>query len=324
MKFFNAVLGVLCGLLSFFSGVVWLNNVYLSWIKRIWMLEGKVALQIQGLIPIFDFFCIDHSTVSTFIPFFSLLWLTWGFYRIHRWANSNETIFLKEEFPYFPGYNEWMVALGLMGTVWGLIMIGYLPNLENLKISDLIGALRTALFSTLVALFWVYIIVLRFINPSMKGLARKCIKTPATPRPEGSLPAALKNLTDNLELLNLVLGDSTEIIEKFKTKVTVKKLEEADKFFKICTETLPEMKDASLTQIIKLTAIEELFKQQLSTTNQHFDYFKKMIKSHEAQGQRLAAISKFLKQKGERDVRNRQRFRRILEIFKGYNENEVK
>ena len=310
-------------LVSIFCAVVWLNNVYLSWIRQIWKQEEGVSSAITGLHPLFDFFCVDHSTVSTFIPFFSVVWLTITFCRIGLWTRpkAKRPKSLKEEFPYFLGYNEWMVALGLMGTVWGLIMIGYLPNLDNLNITDLIGALHTALFSTLVALIWVYIIVLRLIHPFMHWYAARQLKFRRDPVTDSSLEEAIKKLANNLERLNDVLVDSTDIIDQFRKKITIKKIKEAEEFFKACTKALPAIETACKEQLGQLEEIKNLIKAHIKVSNKHSGHLKTLIESQAAQNQNLASISNLMNQKDARDKRNRRLFGNILKVFKGFNED---
>ncbi len=67
-------------------------------------------------------------------------------------------------FPFFKSYNTTMVVLGIIGTIWGLIMIGYYKNVDMAK---LVLCLRTALFSSLVAFIWVYLIA-RPVSKTMR------------------------------------------------------------------------------------------------------------------------------------------------------------
>jgi len=108
----------------------------------------------------FDEVSVDFSTATTFIPFFGLLLITVGFKKI---INAKEGEQFPDYFPFFRSFNAAVIALGLIGTVWGLIMIGY-GNLENFDLARLTNALHTSLFSTLIALVWVFILV----NPVSK------------------------------------------------------------------------------------------------------------------------------------------------------------
>ncbi len=320
MRFSNAVLGIVCGLMSFFCGMAWLNNVYLSWIKRIWRMDQEIAAQTTGLFPFLDVFAIDHSTVSTFIPFFGLAWAAWGFYRIYRHTEKKVKIDVGKEFPFFSGYNEWMVSLGLMGTVWGLIMIGYLPNLEHLKITDLIGALRTALFSTLAALVWVYIFVLRIIRPGMQFLAEKYVG-PAEPSPTvASLQTAIETFAANLERLNSVIAESTHVVDEFRKKATVENMEKVETLITTCIETLPNIKESCDQQTETLKEARTLLDEQLAVSRQNSSQLESIAKSQADRGQNLAAIKDSLNQRDDRDAKNRERLGKIVDVFKKYSE----
>lgn len=111
----------------------------------------------SGPIPIFDEVSkVDTSTVATFVPFFGCLLIVVGFYRI---ATAKKGSHASEYFPFFKSYISVIVALGLIGTVWGLIMIGYYPA-NRIQMSDLVLCLHTALYSTFVSLIWAFLIVL--------------------------------------------------------------------------------------------------------------------------------------------------------------------
>jgi hypothetical protein len=316
MRLANAILGSFYGLMSFFWGVVWLNNVYLSWCKRIWRLEGEAASQTIGLFPRLDLFAIDHSTVATFVPFFGFTWLSWVSYKLFQRTKSNTTMPLKKEFPFFQGYNEWMVSLGLMGTVWGLIMIGYLPNLDNLKLTGLIGALRTALFSTLVALFWVYIIVLRIIRPGMLSLAKKMLKKPEAPFSVSSLQTSVETFAQNIEQLNSVLVASTKTIDDFRKKMTVKKWEEIENALSTIVETLREIKASGDEQRDRLNEVTPLLDELLATTRKNSACVEKISGSHAKLINEIKAIKEGLRKRDAVVERDRRRWTRIVDAVR--------
>jgi hypothetical protein len=305
------VLLCICGLMSIFAGMSWLNNVYLSWIKRVWINDEADISAIKGLFPSIDWVCIDHSTVSTFIPFFSLVWLSAAFFRLGRWVKVKKKAAPNNEFPYFSGYNEWMVALGLMGTVWGLIMIGYLPNLDNLKITDLIDALHTALFSTLVALIWVYIIVLRIIRPFMHWYAAKFEVFP--PPPIG-LEEAIKKLVVNIETLNGVIAQSTKIINEFRKKVTIDRIDEVNEFFKTCNKVLPVIENSCEQQRDTLAGISKLMIKQIDISGKNEEHLRG-ISSIKGE---LKRIGNLLNKKNEREKRNREGLGKIFDTCRKY------
>ena len=97
------------------------------------------------------FLSIDFSTVTTFIPFFGFLLIASGFFRI--WKNKD----FGDEFPFFKSHDSIVMALGLIGTLWGMIMIGFYPE-DQIQISALMYCFFTALFSSLCAAIWVFVI----------------------------------------------------------------------------------------------------------------------------------------------------------------------
>lgn len=94
---------------------------------------------------------IDFSTVTTFIPFFGFLLIALGFFRI--WKNKD----CDDDFPFFQSHDSIVMALGLIGTLWGMIMIGFYPE-EQIQIPALMYCFFTALFSSLSAAIWVFVI----------------------------------------------------------------------------------------------------------------------------------------------------------------------
>ena len=107
--------------------------------------KGIRALGIVGVLS------IDFSTVTTFIPFFGFLFITFGFFRI--WRNKD----FDDDFPFFQSHDSIVMALGLIGTLWGMIMIGFYPE-DQIQISALMYCFFTALFSSLCAAIWVFVI----------------------------------------------------------------------------------------------------------------------------------------------------------------------
>ena len=68
------------------------------------------------------------------------------------------------EFPFFRGSDQLNVALGLFGTLWGIIVIGYF-KLDTVQMADLMQCLHTALYSTLMAVVWVFMIDRPLVRP---------------------------------------------------------------------------------------------------------------------------------------------------------------
>ena len=150
------------------TGLAWFNNIcivrlwYLDLTSPEWSLTAASGKTYSGPIPILDWSAVDLSTVSTFIPFFGFLMITLGFFRILKGKKG-----FSEDFPFFRAYDRISVSLGLIGTLWGIIIIGYYP-IESIKMSVLMMCLHTALFSTLIAVAWVFIVVLMIVKPFMQ------------------------------------------------------------------------------------------------------------------------------------------------------------
>lgn len=323
----NLALFLICGILLVISGLAWWNNVYLSFFKRTWMQSNEVELQIKGVFPFLDILCVDHSTISTFIPFLGFLFITVGLLTIMRWDGTKKSRFIREEFPFFQGYNELIVALGLMGTVWGLIMIGYLPNVENLKIPDILGALRTALFSTLVALFWVYIIVLRIVRPVINLFVRKKIGEGTTFETTETLDVTLEQFSNNLQGLNTVLKECSQDISKFKSEFSFKVIEDIKAIAEKSTNALSKISGALKTITKQADYLEKLYSESTSQSSnlneicslsiKHSELFADMIKESKAHTETTKAILEFIQNKVADDSnRNNALLDSLINTFK--------
>ncbi|MDR4509980.1 MAG: MotA/TolQ/ExbB proton channel family protein [Candidatus Brocadiaceae bacterium] len=159
----NNILIIVSASLTFAAALAWYNNLSIAMQWAPVNIQGVVY---RGSIPWLDWCCVDFSTISTFIPFFGFLLITLGFVRTARPEKREPS----ETFPFFKMYISFTIALGLIGTVWGLIMIGYY-DLDQVTIKELIYCLRTALYSTLIALVWVFIFA-QPINTAMKSWHR--------------------------------------------------------------------------------------------------------------------------------------------------------
>lgn len=146
-KSINVALIVVLVILTILSGLAWFDNISIA---LQWNPGNGHQGKYSGLISWMDWASVDFSTATTFIPFFGFLLITAGLIRIS--GSKSEP---SEYFPFFRSYNAITVTLGLIGTVWGLIMIGFYKP-DTIQMSDLILCMRTALFSTLVALIWVF------------------------------------------------------------------------------------------------------------------------------------------------------------------------
>ena len=158
----------------------------------------------------------------------------------------------------------------------------------------------------------------------MQWFAAKYLELPPPPVTGVSLETAIEKLAENLERLKSVLVDSTKVIDELRKKITVKNLEEAEKFFKRCTETLPVIEESCKQQSGNLEEIKKLMIGQITASHRHSAYFDTMTKSHAAQNEKLDAIRYLLNQKDKRDALNRRRFRHILDVFKGYGEDAIR
>ena len=147
-----------------FSGLVFINNIFavINWWKA--FLEAGRAVAVSGLIPELDWSVVDYSTVTTLIPFLGFGALTLSVLRLVSGKKLDPT-----EFPFFRGSDQLMVALGLLGTLWGIVIIGYY-DLTSVTMADLMQCLHTALFSTLMAVVWVFIIDHSIIRPIFQKL----------------------------------------------------------------------------------------------------------------------------------------------------------
>ena len=154
-----------------FSALAFADNV--SVVARWWAAfaaAGGVATgmpdRIVGFLPWFDRFAVDHSCATTFIPFFGFLLAARGAWRVLRRRPADPAYF-----PYFRSFDQLVVALGLIGTLWGIILIGWY-DLESVSMRDLMVCLHTALFSTLMAVVWVYLVDHPLVRPLLRGLLR--------------------------------------------------------------------------------------------------------------------------------------------------------
>lgn len=156
--------------LTVFSGLAFINNVTIvaRWWGRFLASNGDAtALEtaITGAIPWLDWAAVDYSCVSTFIPFSGFLLCTIGLIRIIRGKDCS-----CEYFPFFKTSDQLNISFGLIGTLWGIIVIGYY-NMETVRMADLMTCLHTALFSTLIAVIWVFVIDHPLLRPLMNKLA---------------------------------------------------------------------------------------------------------------------------------------------------------
>ena len=156
---------LLCASLALFAfaALAFVNNLaaVVNWWRAFAAAGGNSAemAEVTGFIKWLNWSAVDYSAVTTFIP-------ALGF-----WCTSLALMKLiakkrvsAENFPFFKGSDQLNVALGLFGTLWGIIVIGYF-DLKTVSMGDLMMCLHTALFSTLMAVVWVFMIDRPLIRP---------------------------------------------------------------------------------------------------------------------------------------------------------------
>ena len=146
-----------------FAALAFVNNLaaVVNWWRAFAAAGGNSAemAEVTGFIKWLNWSAVDYSAVTTFIP-------ALGF-----WCTSLALMKLiakkrvsAQNFPFFKGSDQLNVALGLFGTLWGIIVIGYF-DLKTVSMGDLMMCLHTALFSTLMAVVWVFMIDRPLIRP---------------------------------------------------------------------------------------------------------------------------------------------------------------
>ena len=173
---------VLWSALTLAAALAFVNN--LAVIARWWQAflraggdSSQMPAHVPGLFAWLDWSAVDYSAVSTFIPLLGCLCVVRGIVRILRGRVQSA-----EHFPFFASADQLNVALGLFGTLWGIIVIGYF-RLDKVSMGDLMHCLHTALFSTLVAVVWVFMVDHPLIRPWMRRrlLAANLVKTDGAP-----------------------------------------------------------------------------------------------------------------------------------------------
>ena len=158
------VLLPLCMAATGFFALAFANNVVaiFNWWSSFIAAGGDssvFAAKASGLLPWLDWAVVDYSAVTTFIPMLGFLCMTLSLFRMVRGRRARVG-----DFPFFRGSDQLNVALGLLGTLWGIIVIGYF-KLDTVTMADLMQCLHTALFSTLAAVVWVFLIDRPLVRP---------------------------------------------------------------------------------------------------------------------------------------------------------------
>ena len=163
MKTVKALLVASFGLMVL-AGLAFVNNVVamVRWWKAFLAAGGDTAgvpAHVPGCFTWLDWSAVDYSAVTTFIPMLGFMCMTVAAGRMLRGKRMRVG-----DFPFFRGSDQLNVALGLFGTLWGIIVIGYF-KLDTVQMADLMQCLHTALYSTLMAVVWVFMIDRPLVRP---------------------------------------------------------------------------------------------------------------------------------------------------------------
>ena len=149
--------------ISLIATLAFVNNIFaiVDWWRSFIAAGGNSAAMEphHGCISWLDWSAVDYSAVTTFIPMVGFWCMTAGLFKITRRKRVKV-----ENFPFYKGSDQLNVALGLFGTLWGIIVIGYF-DLSTVSMADLMQCLHTALFSTLMAVVWVFMIDRPLVRP---------------------------------------------------------------------------------------------------------------------------------------------------------------
>ena len=149
----------------------------------------NVPAHIPGCFTWLDWTAVDYSAVTTFIPMLGFFCMARAAWRILRGCRMSAG-----DFPFFRGSDQLNVALGLFGTLWGIIVIGYF-KLDTVTMADLMQCLHTALFSTLMAVVWVFLVDRPLVRPLFTRLLER---TGLAETDDGDLAAAVDRLVVRL------------------------------------------------------------------------------------------------------------------------------
>lgn len=206
-----------------FAALAFVNNVavIVNWWDAFLAAGGdgaKIPAKMPGIIPWLDWSAVDYSAVSTLIPMVGFLSMTIAALKILCRRRISVM-----DFPFFKGSDQLNIALGLFGTLWGIIVIGYY-NLETVSMPDLMQCLHTALFSTLVAVVWVFMIDRPLIRPIFTKLL---LASGQAETDDGDLTAAVDRLVVRLG----VASDAFDARQKAYEAAFEKRLADYEKEF---------------------------------------------------------------------------------------------
>ena len=180
-------LAVVAGL-AFVNNVVALGRWWTSFLAAGGDTAG-VPAHVPGCFTWLDWSAVDYSAVTTFIPFLGFTCMTVAAGRMLRGKRMRVG-----DFPFFRGSDQLNVALGLFGTLWGIIVIGYF-KLDTVQMADLMQCLHTALFSTLMAVVWVFLVDRPLVRPFF---TRLLAQSGLEETDDGDLAAAVDRLVVRL------------------------------------------------------------------------------------------------------------------------------
>ena len=194
MKAKLLLLLALCAAATAFCALAFANNVVAiaQWWSAFLAAGGdssSVVAKMPGFVPWLSWSAVDYSAVTTFIPTLGFLCMTLALGRMAAGRRARTG-----DFPFFRGSDQLNIALGLFGTLWGIIVIGYF-RLDTVTMADLMQCLHTALFSTLTAVVWVFLFDRPFVRPYFTRLLER---TGLAETDEGDLSAAVARLVERL------------------------------------------------------------------------------------------------------------------------------
>ena len=180
--------------LAVLAELAFVNNVVaiVRWWRTFLAAGGDttgVPAHAPGCFAWLDWTAVDYSAVTTFIPLLGFICMAraaWGILRGRRTAAG--------DFPFFRGSDQLNVALGLFGTLWGIIVIGYF-KLDTVTMADRMQCLHTALFSTLMAVVWVFLVDRPLVRPFFTRLLERAGLAETD---DGDLAAAVDRLVVRL------------------------------------------------------------------------------------------------------------------------------
>lgn len=270
-------------ILTVFAGLAFINNISIvaRWWGRFLASNGDataLGTSITGIIPWLDWSAVDYSCVTTFIPFTGFLLCTIGLIRILLGKDCSG-----EYFPFFKTSDQLNISFGLIGTLWGIIVIGYY-NMETVRMADLMTCLHTALFSTLIAVVWVFVIDHPILRPLLNRLA---LDAGLKNDEDKDIGDVLDDLKAGAEELRTAWSAEQSEFDTFsaKLKSAGNDIESLGSFGKKTAEIFSTEITASLTSLsAKIDSISEQIEKRQASYN-------------EVMTQRLATIDEFFSQR---------------------------